>query len=114
MKRVIIALAAITLAFTANAQQGGYDNYAGLTLGGGLNTMTCSPAQGNQSLGLGFDAGMHYVHFFGEHFGLGFGLHYTYANAYAKYNFAETTNGLIHTDNTNVTYTLLATTITEQ
>lgn len=106
MKRIIIALAAVTLALTANAQQGGYDNYAGLTLGGGLNSMTCSPAHGTQSLGLGFDAGLHYTHFFDEHFGLGFGVHYSYANAYATYDFAETTNGLVHPSNPNVTYNL--------
>ena len=106
MKRIMIALAAVTLAFSANAQQGGYDNYAGFTLGGGLNTMTFSPAQGEQSLGLGFEAGLHYAHFFNEHFGLGFGVHYTYANAYATYNFVETTPNLSHPGNPNVSYTL--------
>ncbi len=106
MKRIMIVLAAVAMAFSANAQQDGFDNYAGLTLGGGWNTMTFSPVQGNQSIGLGFDAGLHYTHFFGKEFGLGFGIHYTYANAYAKYNFVEVTNGLIHTDNTNASYTL--------
>lgn len=106
MKRIMIALAAVTLAFTSNAQQSGYDNYAGLNLGVGLNTMTFSPNRGDQSLGLGFDAGLHYAHFFNEHFGLGFGVHYTLANAYATYNFVESTPGLTHADNPNVNYTL--------
>jgi outer membrane protein OmpA-like peptidoglycan-associated protein len=106
MKRIMIALAAVTLAFTANAQQSGYDNYAGLNLGVGLNTMSFSPARGDQSLGIGFDAGLHYTHFFNEHFGLGFGVHYTRANAYATYNFVESTPGLTHAGNPNVNYTL--------
>ena len=106
MKRIIIALVAVVVAFTASAQQRGYENYAGLTLGGGLNTMTFSPADGTQGLGFGFDAGLHYAHFFNEHFGLGFGLHYTWANANALYNFSEVTNGLTHVNNPGVTYNL--------
>ena len=95
----MIALAAVALAFGAGAQQGGHSNYAGLTLGGGLNTMTFSPANGDQSVGLGFDAGLHYAHFFNEHFGLGLGVHYTLANAYATYDFDEVTTGLTHANN---------------
>lgn len=101
MKRIIIALAAVTMAFSATAQQSGHDNYIGLNLGGGLNSMTYSPANGKHSLGFGFDAGLHYAYFFNEHFGLGFGVHYTRANAYARYNFSEVTTGLIHPDNNN-------------
>ena len=106
MKRIIIVLAAVTLAFAANAQQSGHSNYIGLNLGGGLNTMTFSPNQGSNSLGLGFDAGLHYTHFFGEHFGLGFGVHYTYANAYAEYNFNEQTPNCTNSGNPGVNYTL--------
>ena len=106
MKRIMIALAAVSLAFSANAQQSGHSNYMGLNLGGGLNTMTYSLNQGDQSLGLGFDAGLHYTHFFGEHFGLGIGVHYTYANAYAKYNFTEQTDNCTNTGNPGVVYTL--------
>jgi outer membrane protein OmpA-like peptidoglycan-associated protein len=106
MKRIIIALVAVAMAFTASAQQRGYENYAGLTLGGGLNTMTFSPADGTQGLGFGFDAGLHYAHFFNEHFGLGFGLHYTLVRSYAHYNFSEVTTGLTHANNPGVTYNL--------
>ena len=106
MKHILTLLAAVLLTLGVSAQQNGYSNYAGMTLGGGLNTMTFSPADGNQSLGLGFDAGLHYAHFFNEHFGLGFGVHYTYANAYALYNFSETTTGLTHPGNPGVTYDL--------
>lgn len=102
----MIALAAVSLAFSVSAQQSGHSNYIGLNLGAGLNTMTFSPNNGDQSLGLGFDAGLHYTHFFNEHIGLGFGVHYTYANSYAKYNFAESTPNLTHADNPGVTYTL--------
>ncbi len=108
MKRIMIALVAVSLAFTVNAQQNGYSNYAGLTLGGGLNTMTFSPTNGTQSLGLGFDAGLHYTHFFGEHIGLGLGVHYTYANAYANYDGTVVTPGLTHPANPGVTYDLHA------
>ncbi len=106
MKRIIIALAAVTMAFSATAQQSGHDNYIGLNLGGGLNSMTYSPANGKHSLGFGFDAGLHYAYFFNEHFGLGFGVHYTRANAYARYNYTEVTTGLTHLNNPNVHYTL--------
>lgn len=102
----MIALAAVALAFGAGAQQGGHSNYAGLTLGGGLNTMTFSPANGDQSVGLGFDAGLHYAHFFNEHFGLGLGVHYTLANAYATYDFDEVTTGLTHANNPLIHYNL--------
>ncbi len=106
MKRIVIALAAVTMAFSATAQQSGLNNYIGLNFGGGLNTMTYKPANGSQSLGLGFDMGLHYAHFFNEHFGLGFGVHYTIANAYANYNFTEITTGLTHIHNPNVHYNL--------
>ena len=106
MKHILTLLAAVLLTLGVSAQQNGYSNYAGLNLGGGLNTMTFSPADGTQGLGFGFDAGLHYAHFFNEHFGLGFGVHYTYANAYALYNFSETTTGLTHAGNPNVSYNL--------
>ncbi|MBR5092609.1 MAG: hypothetical protein IKX32_03950, partial [Bacteroidales bacterium] len=106
MKHILTLLAAVLLTLGVSAQQNGYSNYAGLNLGGGLNTMTFSPADGTQGLGFGFDAGLHYAHFFNEHFGLGFGVHYTLARTYAHYNFSETTTGLTHAGNPNVSYNL--------
>ena len=106
MKHILTLLAAVLLTLGVSAQQNGYSNYAGLNLGGGLNTMTFSPADGTQGLGFGFDAGLHYAHFFNEHFGLGFGVHYTLAKTYAHYNFSETTTGLTHAGNPNVSYNL--------
>ena len=99
-------LAVVGLAFGAQAQQGGYDNYFGLTLGGGLNTMTYSPTNGENNLAIGFDAGLHYTHFFNEHIGFGFGVRYTHAHGHALYNYTEVTNGLTPAGNPNVTYNL--------
>ena len=50
------------MALGARAQQ--YSNYIGLSLGSGLNTFVYTPAHGSQSLGLGYDAGLGYVHYF--------------------------------------------------
>lgn len=110
----MIAFAAMALAFGADAQRGSRiwydvsqaDNYVGMTVGGGLNTMTFSPVNGRHSLGLGFDGGLHYVHFFNEHWGIGSGVHYTYANSYALYDFSEVTSGLVHANNTSIHYDL--------
>lgn len=102
----MITLAAVALTLSVSAQQGGNSNFVGLNLGGGLNTMLYNPANGSHSVGFGFDAGLHYAHFFNEHFGLGVGVHYALANAYAKYDFTEVSNGLIHASNTNLHYDL--------
>ncbi len=102
----MIALATVALAFGAVAQQDRQNNYVGLNLGGGLNTMTFSPANGNSSLGFGFDAGLHYTHFFKSNWGFGFGAHYTIANAYATYDFDEVTTGLTHANNPSIHYDL--------
>ncbi len=112
MKRVLITLAVATMALGARAQQ--YSNYIGLSLGSGLNTFAYTPAHGSQSLGLGYDAGLGYVHYFhlragGPVFGLGVGLHYTNANAFAIYDFSEVSGGLVHSHNTNVHYDLTTT-----
>lgn len=109
MKRIMITLAALALTFTVSAQQGKYNNYFGLTFGGGLNTFTYDVTHGTHSLGMGFDAGLHYTHFYNEHFGLGLGVHYSYVNAFAKYNFKEISSGLTHANNQNMHYDLTTT-----
>lgn len=96
----------MALTFGVSAQEGGHSNYVGLNFGGGLNTMIYNPTRGDQSLGLGFDAGLHFAHFFNKGFGLGFGVHYTCANAYTLYNFNEVSSGLVHADNGNLHYDL--------
>ena len=59
----------------------------------------------SQSLGAGFDMGVHYTHFFSS-LGFGFGMHYSTVNAYALYDGAEVTDGLTHADNPYAHYNL--------
>jgi outer membrane protein OmpA-like peptidoglycan-associated protein len=99
----------MALALGAGAQQGGHSNYVGLNLGGGMNTMTFSPANGTRSAGLGLDCGLHYAHFFNGHWGIGAGIHYSTANAYALYDFTEVTPNLVHASNPGVHYNLTTT-----
>ena len=97
------------MAFQAVAQDGDYNNYFGLNLGGGANTMTYKQNRGDYLPGVGFDGGLHFASFFNAHWGFGFGVHYTYANSHTLYdNFIENSSGLTHFDNTNVHYTLNA------
>ena len=104
--RIITIIAAAALAITVSAQQSVHDNYIGVSFGGGLNSMLYKPANGQQGLGAGFDAGLFYGHFFNQTVGLGFGVQYSWANAYATYNWNEVTNGLTHPDNPNTPYNL--------
>ena len=106
MKRIMIIIAAVALSLGISAQEAGYNNYVGLNIGGGLNTMVFNPNSGSSSLGLGFNAGLHYAHFLGKSFGIGLGINYTYANAYSTYNFTDVRYGLTHADNPNVHYNL--------
>ncbi len=117
--KIFSLIAAVALTITVSAQQSehdngvpasntqwGVDNYVGVNFGGGLNSMLYKPANGTQGLGFGFDAGIHYGHFFNRTVGLGVGLQYSWANAYATYNWSETTTGLTHPDNPNTPYNL--------
>ena len=104
--RIFSIIAAAALTISVSAQQSGHDNYVGLSFGGGLNTMLYKAANGDRSVGAGFDAGLHYARFFNSYIGLGVGVNYYYANAYAKYNWLESTPDLVHARNTNITYTL--------
>ena len=104
--RIIVLFAAAALAVSAGAQQSAHENYIGVNFGGGLNTMLYKPANGQQGVGAGFDAGIHYARFFNQWAGLGVGLQYSWANAYATYNWNEVTNGLTHPSNPNTPYNL--------
>lgn len=106
LRKSIIAIAAATLALSAGAQTVAHDNYFGVSFGGGLNTMLYKPANGQQQVGAGFDAALYYGRFFNKTVGLGVGLNYSWANAYATYNWNEVTPGLIHASNPNIDYTL--------
>lgn len=86
MKRIYIIVAAALLATGVQAQDNLKSNYLGLTLGGGMNTILYNPVNGSHDNGLGFGAGLQYAHFFGKHFGFGFGAQYAIYNATATYN----------------------------
>lgn len=103
MKRIFILFGVLTLAFTSQAQMNQHSNYIGLNAGGGLNTLMYSPNDGSWNAKLGFLGELKYMHFFGEHFGLGFGVQFDYARAGATYNFREITTGLVHPVN-NLSY----------
>lgn len=105
-KRIFSIIAAATLTISVSAQTVAHDNYIGVSFGGGLNTMLYKPANGQQQVGCGFDAQLFYARFFNKTVGLGFGLNYSWANAYATYNWNEVTTGLTHASNPNVTYNL--------
>lgn len=68
--------------------------------------MLYKPANGQQGIGAGFDAGIHYARFFNEWAGLGVGLNYSWANAYTTYNWNEVTTGLTHFSNPYTPYNL--------
>lgn len=115
--RIISIIAAAALTLSVSAQQSEidssavrqisvYDNYAGVSFGGGLNTMLYRPANGQQRVGGGFDMSLFYARFFNEYIGLGAGLNYAFANAYATYNFSETTTGLPLPGNPDLLYDL--------
>ena len=106
--RIIAMFAAVALTVSVSAQQSAHDNYVGVNFGGGLNTMLYKTANGQNSVGCGFDAGLFYGHFFNEWAGLGAGVNYSWANAYATYNWQEVTPGLTHPSNPNTPYTLTA------
>lgn len=104
--KYFLTIVAASIALTAVAQQSEHDNYIGVNFGGGLNSMLYKPANGTQSLGFGFDAGLHYGHFFNKTVGLGVGLQFSWANAYATYNWNEVTTDLTHANNPNTPYNL--------
>lgn len=106
INRIITTLAAAALTISVSAQQSAHDNYVGINFGGGLNTMLYNPANGDQSVGGGLEAGLFYGRFFNEWIGLGVGFQYTWANAYATYNWSEVTTGLTHPNNPAVPYNL--------
>lgn len=105
-KRIFSIIAAAALAISAGAQQSDHENYVGVSFGGGLNTMLYKPANGTSQVGGGLDASLFYARFFNQWVGLGVGLNYSWANAYATYNWNEVTTGLTHASNPNVTYNL--------
>lgn len=118
-KRIFILIAAAALTLSVSAQQGEanssdvqtgslsmYDNYIGITLGGGMNTLLYKALDGKQQIGGGLDVGLFYSRFFNRTVGLGVGLNYSWANAYTLYNFGETGEGVTHAGNPYLSYNL--------
>ena len=101
MKRLFILFGALTLALTSQAQMNQHSNYIGLNVGGGMNTLMYKPADGTWKPQLGFLGELKYMHFFGTHFGVGFGVQFDYSRAAATYDFREITAGLVHPANGN-------------
>ncbi|MBR2959891.1 MAG: OmpA family protein [Bacteroidales bacterium] len=106
MKRIFILFGVLALAIGAQAQYNQKSNYISFNVNGGMNSMLYNPANGDNALALGFGGGLRYTHFFGRHFGIGFGAQYNYANASTLYDFTDVTVGLTHDDNPGVTYDL--------
>ncbi|MBO6305894.1 MAG: OmpA family protein [Paludibacteraceae bacterium] len=106
INKIFSLIAAAALTVSVSAQQSEHDNYIGVNFGGGLNSALYKPANGTHGLGFGFDAGLHYGHFFNKTVGLGVGLQFSWANAYATYNWNEVTTGLTHPSNPNTPYNL--------
>lgn len=78
MKRIFILFAALALAISASAQMNQHSNYIGLNVGGGLNTAVLGTDSASWMPKLGFLGELKYAHFFGQHFGLGFGVQYNF------------------------------------
>lgn len=105
-KHFITLFVAAAFSLSVCAQQSVYDNYAGVNLGGGMNTMLYQAANGSSKVGGGFEAGLFYARFFNNLVGLGAGFQYTFATSSALYNTTEVTTGLVHPSNPNMTYNL--------
>ena len=99
MKRISIIFATLLFSVATHAQVNEHSNYVGLNLGGGMNTLSYKPADGDWSPKLGFLAEVKYIHFFGEHFGLGLGFQFNKVNSAAEFNYKQVTNGLTHPSN---------------
>lgn len=92
-------VALLALGISAGAQINQHSNYIGLNLGGGMNTLLYSPADGSRGLGWGYMGELKYIHFFGRHIGLGLGANFNMSHASTTYDFTEVTTGLTHPSN---------------
>ena len=99
MKRIFIFFGLLAFAVGGQAQMNQHSNVIGFNAGGGLNTLMYSPTDGTWNPKIGFLGELKYAHFFGDHFGVGFGVQFNYARAAATFNFRELTQGLIHPAN---------------
>lgn len=104
MKRIITLFAVLAMTLSVMAQQNQHSNYIGLNLGGGMNTVLY-PKSNGWVPGFGYMGELRYTHFFGKHFGIGFGVGYNQANGRYNYNNTSVETGLTHPDN-GLTYDL--------
>lgn len=104
MKRIFILFGVLVFAIGTQAQMNQHSNYIGFNLGGGMNTLMYKTTDGDWSPRLGFLGELKYMHFFGEHFGMGIGFQFNMENSAATFNnHTEVQNGLTHPAN-NLTY----------
>lgn len=106
MKRIFILFGALALALGSQAQMNQHSNYFGFNVGGGMNTLMYSPADGTWNPKLGFLGELKYMHFFGKHFGMGIGAQFNYVRSGASYDWTENLDNAIsltHPAN-NLTY----------
>lgn len=95
MKRIFILFGALALAIGSQAQMNQHSNYIGFNIGGGMNTLMYSPADGTWNPKLGFLGELKYMHFFGKHFGMGIGVQFDYSRSRATYDWTQNANNAI-------------------
>ncbi len=105
MKRIFILFAAMALAFSTHAQLNQNSNYIGLNVGGGINSAFYSTDSASWMPRLGCLGELKYAHFFGEHFGLGFGVQYSLVRPGASFDDMRIVETQTHFDN-NLRYDL--------
>ena len=74
MKRIITMFVLLAIGAGLSAQQNRHSNYIGIELGAGINNLGHNADNGAFYVGWGFQGGLRYAHFFGEHFGMGLGV----------------------------------------
>lgn len=99
MKRIFILFSALALGFCASAQMNQNSNYIGLNVGGGMNTALLGADSASWMPKLGFVGELKYAHFFGEHFGLGFGVQYNLVRSGVSFDDMRVINTLNHPEN---------------
>lgn len=95
MKRIFILFGALALAIGSQAQMNQHSNYIGFNIGGGMNTLMYSPADGTWNPKLGFLGELKYMHFFGKHFGMGIGVQFDYSRSGATYDWTQNADNAI-------------------
>ena len=96
MKRIFILFTALVLGLSASAQMYQHSNYIGLNVGGGLNTAILGADSASWMPRLGCVGELKYAHFFGEHFGLGFGVQYNLVRSAVSFDDMRVVNTLNH------------------